>query len=370
MQAQYPNVEPAPPPARELAPPAVDVARHETGPADPPMGTGDGLIDPAAPLPVNPALARPVYNTVSLDNPPCVGMVLANGQTPIANILKCMSKYADAVGFTQRYNQDRPGPLGNNRVRIMCDHSRTAAPSVKHVDPSKHRDKRSKRIGCPYSVTLMRTDNRPDGVDGTCDAFFDGGLAWAITIAAGLEHGPCPGIDGRCHPLHPHKHDFVPDQAFPQEVRDRLKHYVCVGDCSMRQIQNLLAKEFPELLIEDKQLYNEVGAVRPKADRQGQCRRLLEILLRKQHNEDPGLKIHQLLDSEDRMKGVLWVTGEQRRAWLECGSDVLIHDNTYNVDQLGYKLGVFSGISKQAATVPLGRSRGIKKILFPISLHF
>eukprot|EP00873_Tetraselmis_striata_P001195 jgi/Tetstr1/421459/TSEL_012408.t1 len=61
-----------------------------------------------------------------------------------------------------------------------------------------------------------------------------------------------------------------------------------------------------------------------------------------------------LLDDQDRLKGVLWVSGEQRRDWIECGADVLIHDNTYNMDNLGYKLGVFSGISKEGLTFPVG----------------
>eukprot|EP00873_Tetraselmis_striata_P003278 jgi/Tetstr1/423542/TSEL_014215.t1 len=51
----------------------------------------------------------------------------------------------------------------------------------------------------------------------------------------------------------------------------------------------------------------------------------------------------------------MWVTGEQRRAWIACGSDILIHDNTYNLDQLGYKLGVFSAICKEGRTIPVGQ---------------
>ena len=47
--------------------------------------------------------------------------------------------------------------------------------------------------------------------------------------------------------------------------------------------------------------------------------------------------------------------GEQRRAWLDCGFDVPIHDYTYNLDDLGYKLGVFNGISKEGITIPVGQ---------------
>jgi hypothetical protein len=78
-------------------------------------------------------------------------------------------------------------------------------------------------------------------------------------------------------------------------------------------------------------------------------------MLEQQHNQDPGMVMHQLLDDEERLKGVLRVTGEQRGAWIECGSDILIHDNTYNMDHLGYKLAVFSGICKEGRTIPIGQ---------------
>ena len=48
------------------------------------------------------------------------------------------------------------------------------------------------------------------------------------------------------------------------------------------------------------------------------------------------------------------MTGEQKEVWAGSGADILIHDNTYNLDRLGYKLGVFSGISKEGVTVPVG----------------
>eukprot|EP00873_Tetraselmis_striata_P014262 jgi/Tetstr1/434526/TSEL_023618.t1 len=118
----------------------------------------------------------------------------------------------------------------------------------------------------------------------------------------------------------------------------------------------MLVADFPGETIEETQVRNVMRNVKGSgAPTTGQCRRLLERLLEEQHLKDPDLVVIQLLDDEDRLKGVLWVTGEQRRAWIACGSDILIHDNTYNLDQLGYKLGVFSAICKEGRTIPVGQ---------------
>jgi len=99
-----------------------------------------------------------------------------------------------------------------------------------------------------------------------------------------------------------------------------------------------------------------VKAVCQRLDTGGQCRGLLEELLFVKFSKYPDMQIQQLLGDEDCLKGVLWVMGEQRRAWMElCGNGFVIHDNTYNVDNLGYNLGHFSGISQEGVTIPLGQ---------------
>jgi len=121
-----------------------------------------------------------------------------------------------------------------------------------------------------------------------------------------------------------------------------------------RQLRALLAVDFPAVTLEERQIRNFMQSIRVLTATGGQCRQVLEALLERQHKEDPDLAMQYLLDDQDRLKGVLWVSGEQRRDWIECGADVLIHDNTYNMDNLGYKLGVFSGISKEGLTFPVG----------------
>ena len=322
-------------PCPDTTPPVDGGPRTFGPPADGPPSCLPDTVDSAP------------FDRPSVDNPVSVGQILAPGTSPVQSVVNIMREYSHEVGFTQRFKQDRPGPLGNNRLRFKCQQSGEPPAPKKHEDPSKHRDKRSKVIGCPYSVTVMRTTRRPGQRDGH-------DLAWVVTTVHGLCHGPCPGIGGNNHPLFPHKQDVIPDEALPSPVRDKIEQYVNVGKCNVRSIEHLLVNEFPHVLIEERQLRNAIAAVRVKADGQGQCRRLLEKLLTTQHTQDPDMSISQMLDDDDHLLGVLWVTGEEKRAWLECGSDILIHDNTYNLDELGYKLGVFSGVSQRGTTIPLG----------------
>jgi len=225
---------------------------------------------------------------------------------------------------------------------------------VKVDNPNNQRNKQSKRVGCPYSVTIWKTNNRPG--DHTCMAARTDNLAWVITSVKGIHHAPCSGLDhDDPHAFFPNRQDLLPDQPLPNHVRTKIEHYVKRGRCAYKQLESMLAFDFPELVIEERQVRNAMAILKPcRSASTGQCKRLLEKLLRKQYQDDPNMSISQLLDDEDRLKGVLWVTGEQRMAWVECGSDILIHDNTYNLDALGYKLGVFSGISKMGTTIPLG----------------
>lgn len=103
--------------------------------------------------------------------------------------------------------------------------------------------------------------------------------------------------------------------------------------------------------VESLQVRNHMGTLNVK-EGEGQCRRLLQKLIARQQ-EDNQMFVRAAINDDDKMDGVLWVTGQQRQAWMEV-ADVLIHDNTYNLDRLGYKLGVFSGINKEGSTVPLG----------------
>jgi hypothetical protein len=68
----------------------------------------------------------------------------------------------------------------------------------------------------------------------------------------------------------------------------------------------MLLIDFPNVNIEESQIRNVLRDVKGnRSAAVGQCCCLLERLLEQQHNQDPGMVIHRLLDDEDRLKGVL-----------------------------------------------------------------
>ena len=81
----------------------------------------------------------------------------------------------------------------------------------------------------------------------------------------------------------------------------------------------MLLVDFPSIVVDDQQVRNCIAGLKTKAESGGHCRRLLERLLKRRHSEDPELSIEQLLDDQDRLRGVLWVTGHQRHAWVSVG---------------------------------------------------
>lgn len=172
----------------------------------------------------------------------------------------------------------------------------------------------------------------------------EGSYTWALST-----------LGDQIHALFPNRQDIVPDHPLPDDVRERVTHYFRTGQCTWGQMERMLLADFPGVLVDERQVRNFMASLKVNRVETAQCRQLLERLFERQHHEDPGVVITQCLDDEDRMKGVIWVTNEQKQAWLDSGAGIIIHDNTYNLDELGYKLGVFSGISKEGSTVPLGQ---------------
>eukprot|EP00873_Tetraselmis_striata_P046030 jgi/Tetstr1/466294/TSEL_010827.t1 len=73
-------------------------------------------------------------------------------------------------------------------------------------------------------------------------------------------------------------------------------------------MEGMLTADFPDVTIEERQVRNTMQSLKGNSNTNAtrQCRRLLERLLEVQHNEDPDMIIVQLLDEEDRLKGVFW----------------------------------------------------------------
>ena len=81
------------------------------------------------------------------------------------------------------------------RLRVMCSHYGNPRPRVKAVDPSLQRDKTSKRVGCPFSLTIWKTSSRTGSP--SCRAAVDGSVAWVVTQVRGLGARPVPSARWR-----------------------------------------------------------------------------------------------------------------------------------------------------------------------------
>ena len=57
----------------------------------------------------------PMFDTVSVNNPPRQGMVLGKGDHHASVIVHHLHAYAKAVGFTQKFMTDNKGPDGDER---------------------------------------------------------------------------------------------------------------------------------------------------------------------------------------------------------------------------------------------------------------
>ncbi len=199
----------------------------------------------------------------------------------------------------------------------------------------------SKRVGCPFLVVVSLGQVQPSG-----DEF-----CWRISRAEGLDHGPCPLLCGACHKLDPRIAVVVPQRALSPTIESTIGKYVSKGGLKLKQIMSLLASEFPDLITSERQVRNVMQKFQRKTN-EFSCRSLLERLILEQR-ADPDLYLDYKINDDNELVGVIWITAEQRRAWL-THPDILIHDNTYDLDNLGFKLGNFNGIDELGRTIDLG----------------
>ena len=78
------------------------------------------------------------------------------------------------------------------------------------------------------------------------------------------------------------------------------------------------------------------------------CRSLLERLILEQR-ADPEMYVDYKINEDNELVALLWITADQRRSWLSH-PDILIHDNTYDLDNMGFKLGNFNEIDEVCAS--------------------
>lgn len=208
----------------------------------------------------------------------------------------------------------------------------------------KRRTCTSKKLGCPFVVVVTLSTGDGSGIGDFC---------WRISRADGLEHGPCSLIDGNYHKLNPRLAELpmAPMAEVAPAAEAAIKKYVMKGRCKLRQIVGMLAEDFPNLVTSEEQVRNVMRKFRTQKP-QHSCRALLTELLEEQRR-DPDFYVSYLLNDDNELAAVLWITPDQRRLWVSH-PDILFHDNTYNLDDQGFKLGNFNGIDEAGRTVDLG----------------
>ena len=211
-------------------------------------------------------------------------------------------------------------------------------------------------MGCPFLVIVSL--GQPTDADEFC---------WRVSRVEGLEHGPCPLLFGACHKLDSRIADNVPQGPVTQVVENAIGKYVSKGRLKLKQIMGLLQSDFPDLVTSERQVRNVMNKFQ-RGSTEHNCRSLLQKLILQQRN-DPDFYVDYKLNEDNEMVGLLWITAEQRRAWL-AHPDIMIHDNTYDLDNMGFKLGNFNGIDEAGRTIDLGTSLILDETTFSYEWQF
>ena len=123
--------------------------------------------------------------------------------------------------------------------------------------------------------------------------------------------------------------------------------FVSKGGLKLKQIIGLLASNFPDVVTSEKQVRNVMSKFQRKKT-EGTCRSLLERFIHEQR-ADLDMYVEYKLNDDNELVELLWITTEQRRSWLSY-PDILIHDNTYDLDNMGSKLWNFNVIDEVCAS--------------------
>jgi hypothetical protein len=175
----------------------------------------------------------------------------------------------------------------------------------------------------------------------------DNEFCWSISRVEGLDHGPCSLLSGACHKLDPRISSIVPQGPLAKTVEIAIGKYVSKGGLKLKQIMGLLASDFPDVVTSEKQVRNVMGKFQRKKT-ELTCRSLLERLILEQR-ADLEMYVDYKINEDNELVALLWITADQRRSWLSH-PDILIHDNTYDLDNMGFKLGNFNGIDEVCAS--------------------
>jgi hypothetical protein len=172
-------------------------------------------------------------------------------------------------------------------------------------------------------------------------------------VLKGSSTGHVLFFSGACHRLDSRIAANVPQGPVTQIVENAIGKYASKGRLKLKQIIGLLQSDFPDLVTSERQVRNVMNKFQ-RGSTEHNCRSLLQQHILQQRS-DPNFYVECKLNEDNEMVGLLWITAKHRRAWL-AHPDIMIQDNTYDLDSMDFKLGNFNGIDEAGRTIDLGTS--------------
>jgi hypothetical protein len=190
----------------------------------------------------------------------------------------------------------------------------------KLVDINNHRDRKSKRQQCPWSVNFNCPTN-----------------SQTITLTTFNSS---------------HNHAL-----FPADTEDYSSKYRCIPDDVLKEVQfltehgnlpitiqrRLLKAKFPTLSVLDCDLANAIQKYKVKSEIiTHDVSNLLKELIQRKSNE-PGWFVEFQLDKDNRLTRLFWMSPAQIALWLEY-HDVILNDNTAKTNRYNMPLSLFLAV--------------------------
>ncbi|CAG8565572.1 7746_t:CDS:2 [Cetraspora pellucida] len=191
----------------------------------------------------------------------------------------------------------------------------------------------TKYIKCPWHVNLSQPiKNNPNGII-------------YITMLNNKHN----------HNLSPYRMKFFNDNAFTQEIHERVEFYLNVVKLKPLQIQKALQKEFPDHEIYLSEIYKVTAKFycEKRKDISNDAVSLYEDLVKKK-NEDPRWYIAIDWDRETHiLQRLFWMSPDQIILWMEFG-DIVLNDNTTKTNHYDMALSLFLCIDNHGSSRLVG----------------
>ncbi len=230
-----------------------------------------------------------------------------------------MEAYGKKHGFTtikKRLMRHEDGSIKHRSFR--CEFGGRYVPE-KLVDINNHRDRKSKRQQCPWSVNF----NCPTNSRTITLTTFNSSHNHALFPAETEEYSS--------------KYRCIPDDVL-EEVQFLTKH----GNLPITIQRRLLKAKFPTLSVLDCDLANAIQKYKVKSEIMHDASNLLKELIQRKSNE-LGWFVEFQLDKDNRLTRLFWMSPAQIALWLEY-HDVILNDNTAKTNRFNMPLSLFLAV--------------------------